>query len=179
MLEDIRQVVERKLQQMLSAILWGWTTTANISKLSPITTGKRIAPRLKRRSLRQSNLVESLDTKQKRAAEEGLTEEELALFDLLQNGDLSKADREQIKQASKELLASLRRILVEMERWTEKEQTRSEVEAFVIDRLFMTLPTPPLTDEEKTRLAHRVSHSRVAEIDAGRLGTRGGITQSG
>ena len=49
-------------------------------------------------------LAASLDTEQRRAAEEGLSDDELALFDLLFKQSISKADRERLKQASKSLL---------------------------------------------------------------------------
>ena len=49
-------------------------------------------------------LVASLDEEQKRSAREGLTEDELAIFDLLQKEGLDKTARERVKQASKELL---------------------------------------------------------------------------
>ncbi len=38
-------------------------------------------------------LHDSLDAEQRRAAEEGLSEEELALFDMLKRDTLSQADR--------------------------------------------------------------------------------------
>jgi type I restriction enzyme R subunit len=44
--------------------------------------------------------AEGLDEEQKRAAEEGLNEDELALFDLLFKESISKADRERLKQAA-------------------------------------------------------------------------------
>ena len=52
-------------------------------------------------------LADGMDAEQRRAVEEGLSEEQLALFDLLQRGDLTKAGRERIKQASCELLAGV------------------------------------------------------------------------
>jgi type I restriction enzyme R subunit len=63
------------------------------------------------------DLANSLDTEQRRAAEEGLSEDELALFDLLFEERISKSDREKLKQASKSLLASLRELLKLMPRW--------------------------------------------------------------
>lgn len=51
-------------------------------------------------------LAQSLDAEQRRATEEGLSEEELALFDLLLKDNISKADRERVKQDSRSLLAS-------------------------------------------------------------------------
>ena len=56
-------------------------------------------------------MAASLDAEQRRAAEEGLTDSELALFDLLFKEDISKTDRERVKQASKSLLASLRDLI--------------------------------------------------------------------
>jgi hypothetical protein len=47
--------------------------------------------------------IEKLDSDLWEAAEEGLTDNELALFDLLFRDNLSKADRERLKQASRSL----------------------------------------------------------------------------
>jgi type I restriction enzyme R subunit len=94
------------------------------------------------------DLANSLDAEQRRAAEEGLSEDELALFDLLSQGQISKADRERLKQASKGLLAALQELLTPMENWTQKEQTQAEVKVFILDRLFETLPNPPYSTDE-------------------------------
>ena len=93
---------------------------------------------------------------QRRAAEEGLSEDELALFDLLKKDNMAKAGRERVKQASQSLLDSIRKLIAPLERWTEKEQTQAEVEVFILDHLFETLPTPPFTSEEKQAVAKRV-----------------------
>jgi type I restriction enzyme R subunit len=102
------------------------------------------------------DLVNSLHEEQKRAAEEGLNEHELALFDLLQKENLGKAERERVKQASRDLLASLQDLLSGLDRFWEKEQTKANVEIFILDRLFEVLPTPPFSAEEKEEAAHRV-----------------------
>lgn len=57
---------------------------------------------------RLTELMSELDTEQKRSVEEGLSEDELALFDLLKKGTLSKADREKVKEASRDLLAAIK-----------------------------------------------------------------------
>jgi type I restriction enzyme R subunit len=101
-------------------------------------------------------LAESMDAEQRRTVEEGLTEEERALFDLLTRESLSKADRERLKQASKTLLARLQELLTPMEHWTQNAQTQAEVETHILDWLYETLPRPPFTDEETVRLAHSV-----------------------
>ena len=93
---------------------------------------------------------------QHRAAEEGLNEEELALFDLLKKENITKAEREKVKQASRSLLEALHKLIARLERWTEKEQTQAEVKVFILDTLFQELPTPPFTTDEKQAMANSV-----------------------
>ena len=61
--------------------------------------------------------MNSLDEEQKRAAKEGLREDELALFDLLQKDELDKTSRERVKQASRDLLASIKARLDQLDRF--------------------------------------------------------------
>jgi type I restriction enzyme R subunit len=102
------------------------------------------------------DLANSLDAEQRRAAEEGLSEEELALFDLLSKDSLTKVDRERLKQASRSMLASIEQLIAPLESWTDKEQTQAEVEVFILDSVYAALPSPPFTDEEKVEVAKRV-----------------------
>ncbi len=90
-------------------------------------------------------MVQSLDEEQARAARENLTDDELAMFDLLKRDDLTKADRERVKQASREMLASVQARLAELDRSGKQEQTKGEVEAFLLDEVFIKLPSPPFT----------------------------------
>jgi hypothetical protein len=101
-------------------------------------------------------LAANLDTEQRRAAEEGLSDQELALFDLLFREMVSKADRERLKQASKSLLASLKALLQPMPDWTQKEATQAEVKIFILDDLYRSLPRPPFTEAETEEIAEQV-----------------------
>ncbi len=83
----------------------------------------------------------------------GLTEQQLALFDLLGKESLSGSERELIKQASRELLADLQRLTAPLEQWTEKEQTQAEVEVFILDHVYRALPEPPYTAADKKEAA--------------------------
>jgi type I restriction enzyme, R subunit len=100
--------------------------------------------------------VNSLDEEQQRAAKEGLSEDELALFDLLQKDGLNKSARERVKQASRDLLASIKIRLDQLDRFWEKEQTKAEIEVFILDEIFAGLPTPPFSVEEKEQVAKSV-----------------------
>lgn len=102
------------------------------------------------------DLARSLDEEQQRAAREGLSEQELALFDLLYNDNITKAQREAVKQASKDLLGKLREQIATMEQWTEKEQTQAQVRIFILDQIFEMLPDPPYGPEEKEVHARQI-----------------------
>jgi type I restriction enzyme R subunit len=65
-------------------------------------------------------------------------------------------ERERLKVASRELLASLQKLIAPLQRWTDKEQTQAEVEVFIIDRLIQELGTPPYSEAEKFEAAKRV-----------------------
>jgi type I restriction enzyme R subunit len=155
-LQDIRDIVEQKLAEMLKR---------NPQRMDYYKRYREIITDYNREKDRSTiedtfanlvELVESLDEEQRRAAEEGLDEDELALFDLLKKGKLSKREREKVKRASQTLLASLRERLERLERWTEKEQTQAEVETFILDNLYVHLPSPPFTEVDKQEAAKMV-----------------------
>jgi type I restriction enzyme R subunit len=155
-LQDIREIVEQKLAEMLEH---------NPQRMDYYKRYQQIVADYNREKDRATieqtfadlvDLVNSLDEEQQRAAEEGLDEDELALFDLLKKDKLGKAEREKVKHASQALLASLRELLAPLERWTEKEQTQAEVETFILDNIYMYLPSPPFSDEDKQEAANMV-----------------------
>lgn len=78
------------------------------------------------------------------------------MFDLLKKEGLDKTARERVKQASWELLASIKARLAELDRFWEKEQSKADVEVFVLDAVYANLPTPPFTVDEKRLVADNV-----------------------
>lgn len=155
-IEDIRQILERKLAEMLARNPQRMDFYKKYSEIIADYNREKDRVTIEETFAKLVDLANSLDAEQRRAAEEGLTEEELALFDLLKKPEMTKADRERVKQASRGLLASIRELIAPLERWTEKEQTQAEVEVFILDQLFGVLPTPPFTADDKQALAKRV-----------------------
>ena len=70
--------------------------------------------------------------------------------------NISKADRERLKQARKSLLSLLRDLLRPMPSWTGKAATQTEVRVFILDSLYKTLPRPPFSDSKTEKIAGRV-----------------------
>ena len=46
--------------------------------------------------------------------------------------------------------------MAELDRFWEKEQTKAEVEVFILDKVYSSLPTPPFTNDEKKTVAANV-----------------------
>ena len=101
-------------------------------------------------------LMDCLDDEQKRATREGLAGDELALFDLLPKDGLDKASRDRVKDVGRTLLAALKARLAELDRYWENEQTKADVEVFILDVVYADLPTPPFSADEKKLVAANV-----------------------
>ncbi len=152
-IQDIRAIVEQKLAAMLRSNPRRMDYYKRYQEIVADYNREKDRTTMEETFAQLIDLVNSLDAEQRRAAEEGLTEDELALFDLLKKDPLGKAQRDQVKDASRALLASLRTLLAPLDRWTEKEQTQAEVETFVLDNLYTLLPSPPFTDDDKQAVA--------------------------
>jgi type I restriction enzyme R subunit len=155
-LQDIRALVERKLQQMLRHNPRLMDYYRKYQEILADYNREKDRATVEQTFARLLDLAASLDEEERRTVQEGLNADELALFDLLRKDSISKTDREKLKQASRGLLASLLELLRQMDHWTEKENTQAEVRVFILDRLFEALPNPPYTSEETQRVAEEV-----------------------
>lgn len=155
-LEEMRSIVEACLQRMLANNPLRMDYYKKYQEIIADYNLEKDRATVENTFARLMQLANELDDEQQRTVREGLSEEELALFDLLFKEDITKAEREKVKQASRELLAVLSHQLAQMEDWTRKEQTKSEVEAFILDQLYLTLPMPPFTEEETQAAAREV-----------------------
>jgi type I restriction enzyme R subunit len=155
-LQDIRDVVEKKLQQMLAGNPVRMDYYKKYQEIIADYNREKDRVTVEQTFARLVELANSLDAEQRRAAEEGLSDDELVLFDLLFNEKITKADRERLKQASKSLLASLQELLKPMPTWTQNTSTQAEVKVFILDDLWQSLPRPPFTEEDTELLADRV-----------------------
>lgn len=155
-LQDIREVVERKLAQMLARNPLRMDYYKKYQEIIADYNREKDRATVEATFAQLVALAASLDAEQRRAAEEGLSEDELALFDLLFKDNINKKDRERLKQASQTLLSSLRELLAPMPQWMQNATTQAEVKVFILDRLYESLPRPPFTDADTEAVASRV-----------------------
>ncbi|GAB6190699.1 type I restriction endonuclease subunit R [Desulfocastanea catecholica] len=155
-LQDIRELVEAKLAQMIARNPMRMDYYKRYQEIIADYNREKDRVSIEETFAKVVDLMASLDDEQRRAVEEGLSEEEYALFCLLQRDDLSKTDREQLKQVSQKMLKALQVLLGPLEQWTQKEQTQAEVEIFILDQLYEMLPSPPYSEDDKQAAAKEV-----------------------
>jgi type I restriction enzyme R subunit len=104
-------------------------------------------------------LVDELGQEENRAMREGLTEETLALFDLLNKPILSKKETERIKKVAVELLKTLKAESLKIANWRDKEATRDAVKQQIFDFLYADktgLPVDDYNDQDIQALTENV-----------------------
>ena len=155
-LQDIREIVEQKLDEMLASNPSRMDHQQKYEEIVAAYNREKDRVTVEETFRRLMDLVSELEEEQKRAVEEGLSEDELVLFDLLKKDNLSKSERERVKQASRDLLTSIKMLLSELDRFWEKEQTKADVRVFILNEVYSNLPTPPFTEQEKETVADNV-----------------------
>jgi type I restriction enzyme R subunit len=93
------------------------------------------------------DLAKSLNEEEQRAVKENLTEEELAIFDLLFKENLNLNEIEKIRAVSRDLLSKLKveKLVID---WREWESTRAGVKTAIFDVLYTDLPEPTYSEKD-------------------------------
>lgn len=168
-IEDIRKLVERKLALLLAQNPTRMDFELKYREIVAAYNLDKDRATIEETFAKLMALSKGMDDEQRRAVREGLSESELAIFDLMQKTTLAATERERIKTASRDLLAELLRIIAPLDQWTEKEQTRAEVETVILDRVFL-LPEPPYTPDDKEAMSKMLYEHVWQQSRAGRFG---------
>lgn len=87
------------------------------------------------------DLANSLDQEEQRYVREGFScDEELSLYDMLFREDLSQNDIKKIKNVAATLLQKIKAKISELDHWTDKQETKAEVDNLIRDTLWAELP---------------------------------------
>jgi|AntDeeMetagen681_2_1112603.scaffolds.fasta_scaffold00762_3 type I restriction enzyme R subunit len=110
---------------------------------------------------------EELDMEEERHIREGLSEEELAVFDLLTKPDveLTREERDQVKQASRNLISRLKEEKLKID-WRKHQQTRADVRVTIERTLDNELPVDPYDQKVFMERCNAV-YQHVSESYAG------------
>lgn len=165
-IQDIRQLVEEKLALMLAANPARMDYYRKYTEIVADYNREKDRVTMEQTFADLWKLAQEMDEESERAAREGLSEAELAIFDILKKDKISKADRERVKRTSRHLLERLRELVLPLDQWTEKESTRAMVETAVLDQVYELLPSPPFSPSDKDALAESVFRHLWEQTDS-------------
>jgi len=136
---DLRELMEKKLKQMLAQNKTRTSFLERFEKIIEDYNAGSTAIDMNYETL--VKLFEDVTEEEKRAAQMGMTEKELELFDLLKKEKLTKAEEKEVKKAAAQLLEILfdaqRKILIQ--EWhkekSSQEKVKHEIQTILNDSL--------------------------------------------
>jgi len=148
--EKLRSVLNRKLAELLRKNRYRIDFQERLEKI--VADYNMGSINIEEYFQKLTELVSDLQQEEKRHVKEGLTEEELAVFDILTKPKLrlGKKKEQHIKTLARELLEKLNEQKFVLD-WKKKTRTRADVQVTIEDMLWEQLPEPPYAPEIKTK----------------------------
>ena len=149
--QNLKQVLEERLSRLIAQNPLRTNLQRHYEELVEAYNREKDRVTIEKTFEALLKFVEELDDESRRAVREGLTEESLALFDLLLKPGLSKQDTQRIKKVAGDLLATLKAERPRIENWQEKEATRDAVRVAIQDFLWddrSGLPSPAYNEDD-------------------------------
>lgn len=149
--QSLKEVVEKRLQRMLQQNPLRTDFQQHYEKIVEEYNREKDRATVERTFEALLKLAEGLDEEAQRAVREGLDENALALFDLLAKPDISKRERERVKQVAQELLAKVQAKVARIHDWRERQVSRDAVRVSIHDFLYADetgLPVYSYAEEE-------------------------------
>lgn len=145
---DLNKAVEQKLEQMLKENPLRMEFYERYKEIVEEYNNGKSEAELKRSFDQLTAFVQTLSQEEQRTFQENLDEPTLSIFDLLiQNKDLNKAEREQVKKVAKDTLEKLQAEKLNIPNWKESREMKAGIKTTIYDQL-LWLPEEKYTDEE-------------------------------
>ncbi|MDQ3019004.1 MAG: type I restriction endonuclease subunit R [Bacteroidota bacterium] len=146
---SLKEIVERRLQNMIAKNPMRVDFYKKYQEIIADYNLEKDRVMIEKTFAELLKFVAELEYEEKRAIREGLEEDTLALFDLLEKPKkLKKSEREKLKRVAKELLEKLKQDYLNIHGVWEKEATKAKVKTEIYDYLYSNLPSPDFSTEE-------------------------------
>ena len=141
MLKDLQEVIQDQLDRMLFNNPDRINFYEKYQQIIADYNGEQDHATIEKTFMELMALASSLEQEEQRYIREGFeSDEELSLYDLLFKNDLSKSDIKKIKEVATTLLQKIKAKIAELDHWTDKQETKAEVENLIRDTLWSELP---------------------------------------
>ena len=164
--EKLKRLIEGKLAQMVAVNASRMELAEKFQKL--IDEYNAGSQNIEAFFAELKDFAQALSAEEQRGIAEGLTDEELALFDILTKPDpvLTKAEEAEVKKVCRELLATLKREKLVLD-WREKQQAKAGV-MHALRMELRRLPVQYTKDIRAEKMARAYAHVYDHYTGAGR-----------
>ena len=140
-MRDLEEIIQQKLDRML------FTNPERINyyeRYQQIIMGynaEQDRATIEKTFMDLMDLANQMNQEEQRYAREGFSsDEELSLYDMLFRDDLSKNDIKKLKEVATTLLRKIKNRIAEIDHWTDKQETKAEIDNLIRNILYAELP---------------------------------------
>lgn len=134
--QSLKEVIEKRLSRMLKQNPTRTDFQRHYEKIVKDYNREKDRVTIETTFENLLKLVGELSEEEQRAVKEGLSEESLALFDLLLKPDLSKREIDRVKKVAEGLYQTIRKELNRIQDFAAKQSTRDEIKVKIKDFLW-------------------------------------------
>ena len=141
LMRDLEEVIQEKIAQLVLTNPNRMNYYVRYQEIIDSYNAEQNRATIEKTFLDLMKLANSMDQEEKRYVREGFTsDEELSLYDLLFKDDLSPNDIKKLKSVSTELLKKVKDRIAVLDHWTDKQETKAEIDNLIRDTLWENLP---------------------------------------
>ncbi len=141
MLTELSELIQARLDEMLKVNPQRIDYYERYQKIIEDYNKEQDRANIEKVFMELMDLANSMNQEEQRYVREGFTsDEELSLYDMLFDENLSKEDIKKIKKVAVELLDKIKSKIAELDHWTDKAETQAKIEVLIKDILWMGLP---------------------------------------
>jgi type I restriction enzyme, R subunit len=159
--QNLKQAIEQRLQRLLQRNPLRTDFQRHYDKIVAQYNREKDRLTIEQTFEDLMRFQQNMTAEESRAFREGLDEESLAIFDLLNKPDLTATEIKRIKAVAVELLAALKAEKLRIPQWQEKESTRDAVFVTIKDFLYADstgLPQRYTEEEVQTKTSAVYTH---------------------
>lgn len=140
-LKDLEEVIRQKLDSMLFNNPARINYYERYQQIIDDYNNEQDRANIEKTFMDLMNLANCMNEEEKRYAREGFaSDEELTFYDMLFRNDLTKEDINKLKNVAIMLLSRIKLKISELDHWTDKQETKAEVDNLIRDILWSELP---------------------------------------
>lgn len=140
-MRDLEEIIQQKLDRMLFTNPERINYYERYQQIIMGNNAEQDRATIEKTFMDLMDLANQMNQEEQRYAREGFSsDEELSLYDMLFRDDLSKNDIKKLKEVATTLLRKIKNRIAEIDHWTDKQETKAEIDNLIRNILYDELP---------------------------------------